>query len=352
MCLVPGLTDEGVSFHDVADAGSMAASAPPAPESASAREGAPSLDPDAPAQVVFLGTCGGPVLVPHRSQPAQALIVNGTTYLVEAGGGVLTQLTKAGIPLPSVRHIFLTHYHSDHVAGYPELAILGWIQPLSIKRLDVWGPTVRSMHRSLSALFKGDIASREHAPGAHEIESRRFKDMFFGHDINLKPENRRVTKVFEDDNVRVHAVRVYHGPQAEMPYAYAYRFDVTSGRSTGRSVVFSGDTTPTEAMSRLAKDCDLLVHEVIHPEALERLIQDVEPSRRDLLREAIISIHTEVTDIPKVAKDANARRMILTHLVPAFLPPQEWIESAQRAAATLSVRLDLTVANDLDVVTV
>jgi ribonuclease BN (tRNA processing enzyme) len=273
------------------------------------------------------------------------LVVNGIAYLVDGGGDVLWQLIKAKIPMTSVRHLFITHYHSDHVAGYPALALLGWIQTPRLNRLDVWGPTAGAMHRAMREMWKGDIASREFVEG-----QPKFDGLVHGHDVNLARGDHRVTKVFEDANVSVSAVRVFHGPFAEMPYANAYRFDIKSGPSAGKAVAFSGDTAPTNSLSRLAQDCDLLVHEAIYLPGIEQIVQSVDPGFRDGLREHIVTTHTNVADIPKVAKNANAKRVILSHLGPGFTPASTWVSTAQSAAAGIGYSLDIAVANDLDVV--
>jgi ribonuclease BN (tRNA processing enzyme) len=348
-----GVTRRGALRRAVASAAGFALASAAGTPAAVAQQSAPpaqtpvSLDPAAPAQVVFLGTNGGPIISPRRSQPSSALIVNGIVYLVDAGGDVLWQLIKAQIPMPSVRHLFITHFHSDHVAGYPALASLGWIQSPPLARLDVWGPTVRAMHRSMRSLWDGDIRSREFVAG-----QAKFDRVVHGHDVNLERGNHTITKVFEDRNVDVSAIRVFHGSYAEMPYANAYRFDIKSGRSAGKAVVFSGDTVPTDGMSRFARDCDLMVHEAIYLPGIEQLLQSVAPSFRDGLRKHILSTHTNVADIPKVVKNANAKRVVLSHIGPGFTPAAVWTSTAQASASAIGFNLDIAVASDLDVVTI
>ena len=201
-----GAIAAGMTVGGLVGAGSASAKGGPAAKMAA------TVAPDAAAQVVFLGTNGGPSLNPARSQPASALIVNGIAYLVDAGGDVMWQLAKAQIPLPNVRHLFITHYHSDHVAGYPVLASLGWTQVTPLRRLDVWGPTVRSMQAGLERMFAGDIASRQFVAGTVP-----FRELVYGHDVTIKRGDHRIRPVFSDNNVKVSAVRVMHGTYAEMP---------------------------------------------------------------------------------------------------------------------------------------
>ena len=73
------------------------------------------------AELVLLGTGGGPRIWAARSQPASAIIVDGIVYIVDAGNGVTVQLAKAGIDTNAIKSVFITHNHSDHVADYGTL---------------------------------------------------------------------------------------------------------------------------------------------------------------------------------------------------------------------------------------
>ena len=90
-------------------------------------------------KLILLGTGGGPRPRKASSAPAQVILVNDTAYVVDCGDGVARQLAFAGVPLPRLRHIFLTHHHSDHNADYGNLILLAWAAGLQT-RIDAWGP--------------------------------------------------------------------------------------------------------------------------------------------------------------------------------------------------------------------
>jgi ribonuclease BN (tRNA processing enzyme) len=88
---------------------------------------------------MLLGTGGGPRPRVERSASAQVIVVDGAAYVIDCGDGVARQLTAARIPLTTLRHIFITHLHSDHVLDYGNLILLAWAVGLDT-RLDTWGP--------------------------------------------------------------------------------------------------------------------------------------------------------------------------------------------------------------------
>jgi ribonuclease BN (tRNA processing enzyme) len=285
--------------------------------------------------IVPLGVNGGPILSVHHSQPSLALMVNGTTYLVDAGSDAPLQLVKAGISYGSLAHLFITHHHSDHVAGYPALAILGWDQLPGYPRLDVWGPPpVRQMHRALLDLFQVDIPSRVYQ-GSTPID-----EVLFPHQVTLGQT--AVKPVFADHNVAVSAVRVYHGP--DIKNAYAYRFDVARD---GTSVVFSGDTAPIDTLVALAQDADVLVHEVLSMQGLDLLGQHVDPKAWPALRQHLLESHTTPADVAAVAKRANVKRVVLTHFAPNTIPFEAITAEVQQAANAIGFAGEVIGASEL-----
>lgn len=110
--------------------------------------------------------------------------------------------------------------------------------------------------------------------------------------------------VYEDENVLVSATRVDH--DVDVPNAYAYRFNIISGPSTGKSVVFSGDTKKNDQLIALAMDATLLVHEVQKSEWADRISPPGTPPY-----EHLINSHTDVSEIPVIAKEANVGMVVL-----------------------------------------
>lgn len=258
----------------------------------------------------MLGTGGGPRPRKASSAPAQLIVANDAVYVVDCGDGVARQMVFADIPLSQLRHIFITHQHSDHNADYGNLLLLAWTAGLKT-RVDAWGPPpLGSMTQHFFEMNAYDIATRI------EDEGR----------ISLRPlvhvhELTKAGFVLEDENVKVTAALVEHPPVVP---AFGYRFDATD-----RSIVISGDTRPSQSLIDLARGADVLVHDALFPSAIDRLVARVPNAVR--LKESIMSHHTTAEDAGRVAHAAGVGTLVLSHLVPAQDPEvtdQMWIDAA------------------------
>jgi len=292
--------------------------------------------------VVFLGVSGGPILSKVHKQPSLALLVSGTVYLIDAGNDTAAQFVNAGLPFPGLRHLFLTHYHSDHMAGYPALALLGWVQLQSYPRLDLWGPPpLNSMNANVLDLYAVDIASREAIAPTTPVT-----DLLHPHQVTLHPAG-SVDLVMEDDNVIVTGTRVFHG--SDIRDAFAYRFDL---KSSGRSVVFSGDCPPDPNLVSLAEGADLLVHNVLYWPGIEVILNAVDPSIRPFLEQHFQTALTNVTDLPTIAKSANVKRVAFCHYTPSFPPSSSYLDAFTEANQGVGFTGDVMAPTDLDFIAI
>jgi len=273
----------------------------------------------------MLGTAGGPRPWRTRSSPAQAIVIEDSVYVVDCGDGVARQLALAGVPLRGVRHVFLTHHHSDHNADYGALLLLAWVAGLRT-RVDTWGPPpLARMTDQFFEMHAADIDARAADEGRTPL-----RPLVHAHEV------RAGGLVMEDRNVRVTAALVHHPP---MVPAFAYRFDAAD-----RSVVISGDTTPVESLVTLARDADVLVHEALYDAAaVDRLIANV-PNAPDL-RRSILSHHTTAEQAGRVAAAARVGTLVLSHLIPAEDPAIT--EEMWAAAARTHFGGRVVVAKDL-----
>jgi len=139
--------------------------------------------------------------------------------------------------------------------------------------------------------------------------------------------------VHEDDRVKVTATLVYHFP---IWPAYAFRFDTDDG-----SVVFSGDTNPSKNLIRLARNADVLVHEVIDVAWIDALFPPPTTAREEALKAHLLNSHTTIEDVGAVAEQANAKTLVLSHIAPGHAPREHLIRAQRNFSGQLIIGEDL-----------
>jgi ribonuclease BN (tRNA processing enzyme) len=263
-------------------------------------------------RLVLLGTAGGPRPRRKRSGSAQAIVAGGKIYVIDCGDGVARQLALAGLSLRDLRHILITHHHSDHNIDLGSLLQLAWVSGL-VTPVDCWGPPpIRRMIADYLKYQDHDIALRIRDEGR-----TRLAPLIRAHDLH------RGGLVFQDRHVRVTSVKVPHPP---LDLALAYRFDAPD-----RSIVVSGDTRESEELVKLATDADVLVHEVMLPERVRELLKGLPNS--EALARSVISHHTTAEQVGRVAAAARVKTLVLSHFVPAEdpdVPDEEWVAPVRR----------------------
>lgn len=262
------------------------ASVPPPPDASTA----PVLPPSAQTQVVFLGT-GTPLPDPDRAGPATAIVVNGSAYLFDAGAGVVRRATSAvrkgvaGLGSVNLKTAFLTHLHSDHTLGLPDLILTPWVMGRQ-ESLELYGPRgTEAMVRGIQAAWAEDI-------------DRRLNDLQpsppRGYQVNVHEIEPGV--VFKDANVTVTAIPVEHGPWT----AYGYRVDTPD-----RTIVISGDARPTPALTAACNECDLFIFEIYTMGSTERVTPEWQAYRR--------AYHTSTEELGEIAKQSRPKLLVLYH---------------------------------------
>ncbi|MDE2561127.1 MAG: MBL fold metallo-hydrolase [Sphingomonadales bacterium] len=261
-------------------------------------------------EVVLLGTGGGPIARISRSQPANLLQVGGKTYLIDIGDGTARQIVRSGRTLTSIDAVFITHLHFDHTAGTMGFLALDW--PARRRRpVTFYGPpgTDQFVQRTLTALSSGEAIFRPELPDLGPMAS-----VFKGQDFDVTTPR----EVYHDDHVTVTAVENSHYATMHLPVSdhgtdrsYSYRFDMAD-----RSIVFTGDTGPSEAVIKLAKGADVLVSEVIDlPGVLDSLRKRgaLTAVNQQPLIDHMEHEHLTPENVGKLAAAAGVREVVLTH---------------------------------------
>ncbi|MFI7481221.1 MBL fold metallo-hydrolase [Kocuria sp. M1R5S2] len=331
-----------------------------------------------PPYVVALGTAGGPRWwkdpetgqACERTGIATAVVVDDGFYLVDCGHGVGRRLSQSGLEISDLRGIFLTHLHSDHTVDLGSLAVFGLyeLQARLGDPVPIVGPGNRGMLPAVSpraVVPPTPLAPDCPTPGTREMFEQLMRahatdlndriidslrpspmDLFEARDIvvpegigyhpndNPTPDMEPFV-VHEDEAVTVSAILVEHPPMAP---AFGFRFETAAG-----SVTFSGDTAFTPNMIRLARGTDLLLHEAIDFDYIERLYggrpDEVSRASRDHHHKS----HTSVRDAARVAQEAGARRLALHHLVPGTATDRTWEEAAAHFDGIFHLPADLDV---------
>ena len=248
-------------------------------------------------RIILLGTKGGPTIGEPRKNAATLLLINGTPYVVDCGYGVSRQLVAAGVPLNTVRFLFITHHHSDHNLEYGNLIYNAWATDLPF-RVDAYAPPgLAKMTRDFFNYLKFDIDTRIADEGKPDL-----RKLIFVHEFN------RPGVVLRNDDVKISAALVRHPP---IKQAYAYRFDAKD-----RSIVISGDTAYAPELAEFAKGADVLIHEVIYLPGIEAIVKRAQNGAK--LREHLLASHTSTEDVGKIAAQAGVKTLVLSHFVPGL----------------------------------
>jgi ribonuclease BN (tRNA processing enzyme) len=290
--------------------------------------------PASHTQVVLLGT-GNPPADPDRSGPATAIVVNDAAYLVDFGAGVVRRAKAAvadrgisALEPTNLRVVFVTHLHSDHTVGYPDLILTPWVLGRRVP-LEVYGPAgLKEMTKHVLEAYRVDFESRSKQHAENLFTVGTFPE---GHKVNAHEITPGV--VYKDANVTVTAFPTKHTIES-----YGYRFDTRD-----RSIVISGDTNPTQATIDACNGCDILIHEVLTQEWL---------AKRPDFQNYAARYHTTTAQLAELALRAKPRLLVLYHASIAWRPAVDTQRSRpEELLSEMTTRYSghVVVGRDLDV---
>jgi ribonuclease BN (tRNA processing enzyme) len=246
-----------------------------------------------PTQIVMLGT-GNPCPEPSRSGPATAIVVNDTPYLIDFGPGVVRRVTAGfekgiaafGYGGVNIKTVFLTHLHSDHTAGYPDLIFTPWVMGRRTP-LEVYGPNgIKAMTKHVLKAWEVDIEARTNGLNQHNRTGYRVDAQEIASGV-----------VYRASDVTVTAFPARH---EEMVDSFSYRFETSD-----RTIVISGDTAPTQALIDHSRGCDVLIHEAYSMMACRNVARPSPDFRR--------RHHTSSADLAEIANKIRPGLLITYH---------------------------------------
>ena len=245
-------------------------------------------------RLVLLGT-GTPNADPERSGPATAVVVDDRAYLIDAGPGIVRRAALAArekdmpaLSASGLNHVFITHLHSDHTVGLPDLLYSPWVLDRP-DRLNVFGPPgLQGMMNGIAEAWSEDISIR--TDGLEPRDSNR--EGYRPNTNELKPG-----LVYEDELVRVYAIPVKHG---SWEHSYGYRFE-----GPDRTIVISGDAAPSESLVEACNGCDILLHEVYSAERFTTRPPEWQAYHSEF--------HTSTTQLANIANRSRPGMLVLYH---------------------------------------
>jgi ribonuclease BN (tRNA processing enzyme) len=260
-------------------------------------------------RLVLLGTRGGPGVGADRGESASAVVVDGVPYLVDCGYGTMRALTVAGIGYQNVSTMFFTHLHNDHTADLAAFLSHQWTGNKATPT-HCYGPyATESTVAGALAFMRADVEIRT----IDEGRTVPPEDRFFGHDVDVGNEPKRV---FADERVIVTAVTNTHFPEravARMQHrSLGYRFETST-----RSIAFSGDTAYSANVVKLARGADVFVCEVmdhaLYEQNVARARADAEAGRENSVARHVAETHSTPMDVGRMASEAGVKTVVLNH---------------------------------------
>jgi ribonuclease Z len=266
-------------------------------------------------KVILLGT-GYPRPDPERAGPSTAVVVGDKYFVVDAGRGVMMRMAATDLEKKQLAAVFLTHLHSDHTSGLPDLFNTTWVIHRRKVPLELYGPRgVDGVAKAIINFYKEDIHIR-----------RDLTEKLSASGAKINSHTVQEGLVYQDEDVKVTAFLVSHEP---VKPAFGYRFD-----GNGKSVVISGDTTFSENLVKYSRGADILIHEAYLPEEFDKRDNPEVAAR-------LKHYHATAEQAGMAAQQAGVKLLVLSHLVPG----KDEKTYAERAAKTFSGKI--VVGRDL-----
>ena len=209
-------------------------------------------------------------------------------FLFDAGRGALLRLNQSRIMPNEIENIFFTHLHSDHILGFADILMTGWVYHRQ-EPLNIFGPpgTTNFIESTIKS-FEEDIKVRSLPP----------------ENLNVNNLNSNIEIIFNGYTYKKNGLTIETFAVKHEPFTYAFGFKISNSKYC---MVISGDTTYSEQVIEKAKNCDLLIHEIAH--ASEHILEKYPKAK------GVISYHTDVAQVSEIINTVKPRLTILNHVL-------------------------------------
>ncbi len=243
---------------------------------------------------------------PNRAQACIAVVTPEHFFLFDVGARSPLRIAQARLPMSRINGVFLTHYHSDHIAGLPDVNLASWVQRRP-GPLQVYGPNgIEAVVAGFNAAYDLDRGYRTAHHGSEMLPSEHG----FMEAITIPTDG----IVWDDGVATVTSFTVQHPP---ITPAVGYRVDYR-----GRSAVISGDTNAAENLFAAARGADLLFHDALSRTLLDPMIEVTSEANvpvMPVIMTDVIDYHADATTLPEATAEAGVKQLVLYHTVP--VPP-------------------------------
>jgi ribonuclease Z len=265
---------------------------------------------------LHLALCGagGPLPAPNASGPCVAVVAGKQLFMVDAGTDGPRNLARMGYQPGTVRGVFLTHFHSDHIDGLGEISTIRWAGGDNATPLPVYGPRgVEQVVDGFNAAYAQDFTYRHehHGDLVAPMSAAGMQAVPFD-----KPPMGELTLVYEGEGLRVEMLAVDHSP---VEPAVGYRFSYK-----GRSLLITGDTTKQANIQKFSEGIDLLVHEALAPNLVNMMNATAKKLGNEIMAKItydILDYHASPVEAAETARDAGVGHLLYYHIVPPLVIP-------------------------------
>lgn len=291
---------------------------------------------------VYLCGTGSPMADPSRAGPCVGILAGQRAYVFDIGSGGTRNLGSMGFPIDRLQTIYLTHLHSDHIDGLGELLLNAWIAGGRSEPTPIAGPVgTAEVVAGFNTAYRRDSMFRVAHHGTDVANPGGFGGTALEIDVPSGPPGQTI--VFQDESLKIMAIRVDHSP---IEPAFGYRIDYKD-----RSVSISGDTIYHPSFVEASKGVDVMLHEALNKEMVSKIgtvLGQRGQTRGEKIFADILDYHATPEDAAKAAETANADHLVLYHLVPPI--PIQLIEVAFIGDAKSQFSGEVTVGRDRTIV--